>query len=190
MTYVHRYINSIKGDEMKKYKAIMITISVLFFLMAEQVFANCGSITIANWMSLNDSTVSGNTVTTIIYVSNVGPNDISVTLRLYDSEGNEIGDAAFVPTVTPGAGFSSTNSLGNVGVLPTGKTSTFTLKGSGGVGPEIIGYGKIEWSSIGSNRDHSPLVVDGVMICAINYPNNAGLKVFTRPVVITKDQPF
>lgn len=173
---------------MKKLRVIGI-LSVLFvFFSVVQSTANSGSITLTSWQSLYEAS-SGNTVSTAIFVSNVGSNDITVTLRLYDSQGRKVGDSGFLPTVTAGSEFSSVNSTGTVGVLPAGKSSSFTISGSGGVGTNVKGYGQIEWASNGNNRDHASLIASGYIVFQIQYAGQ-GLQVYTRDLVITKDQPF
>lgn len=144
--------------------------------------ANSGSASISHWRVTYSSTSALDSAVTSVWVSNTSNSDVVITLRLRDQDGHWQGDTGFIPTISTG-GFSSCNTLQNVCTLQAGKSAYFSVTGTYTSSFTSRGYGKIEWTSAGTDVEQVAILVDGM----VSYQNQG---VWSRvPLLITRG-PF
>jgi hypothetical protein len=163
----------------------IIVFTLALLSLAPIASANTGSAVIAHWRVLYRGTPSAY-IASEVRLSNVTTQDVQVTLRLWDQDGNAVGAITGL-AITAGGGLTSCNTTNNICTLPAGKSGVFELRHSITTADyDVFGHGTLEWSSTGTDSASAALVADGYITYAITGEGG-----FSRhSMAITRNQPF
>lgn len=110
-----------------------------------------GAAVVPHWGSFFSAPSTNTKGNTHLYVSNISHTAITVSISLFDWEGDSPGDAGFNPVINAKGALQNCNALNTQCELAPNTTGFFNIGNDGSTTfPSVHGYGKIEWTSTGS----------------------------------------